>query len=211
MGEISKNQDILPVFKSANRDELLGLLDKATVTTGHWNGRHIQVAGFSGEMTFTEAANQIENHYQAIVEPMQLRQKQYLKDIVSPINPMPVSGKGGLFVNLALLPILGPIKMIADDIYFLKTPYPVVSVEEEAKIGAVLTWREQADQKLDSLFDKSQEKVNRMAKRGCCGKINQLWDSFLDDMSPWRNENYQDKKTFQTMVENRKLVQKSVS
>lgn len=195
-------------IKSAGREELLSLLSQARVSIGHWNGRRIQVEGYKGQMTFSEVAAQLEHHYLAIVEPMQLRQQRYEKESTSGIDPMPVKGKGGMFLNLLLLPVTLPLKAIADAVCWATTPYPEVSRLEEKKIDSALKWRNLMDNQLDSLFEKSQNELDRWSSISWAGSIVRVWDAFLDQNSGWRNGYGQDAKVLETMVENRKQREK---
>ena len=142
---VVKTAFLSDVIKNTDRGELLNILNQAKVSIGHWNGRKIQVEGYSGQITFSEIAAQIEKHYQAAVQPMQLRQINYEKKSVSSFNPMFMSGKGTIFINLIFLPFTAPIKVAADLASWATTSYPEISEEEEKKIAPVLEWRKQVD------------------------------------------------------------------
>lgn len=190
-------------IKSADRNELLDLLKQAKVSVGHWNGRRICIEGYKGQMTFSEVARRVEDHYQAALEPMQLRQEKYKKESVSSFDPMPVRGKGGSILNILILPFTAPLKALADTACRMATPLPEVSRDEEKKIAPVLAWRRDVDSAMASLFAGSQNELNRRASRSCFGSAASAWDSFLDWRSDWRNSHLQDETTFAQMKQNR--------
>ena len=192
------------VLNNQSRDELLELLQGAEVSVGHWNGRRIQLPGFDKKETFSKVAGRVETLYQETLSPIQRRQKEYELNSKSGIDLMPIRGRHGLLVNLALAPMLAPLKLAGDAICWITTPYPQVSEMEEKEIKPVLQWRRQVDGILNSLYGRSQKEIDRQALNSCMGKVYRRWDSFLDRWSNWRNTHWKDESTFQTMIENRK-------
>jgi hypothetical protein len=195
---------------NADPDELKQLLQQSTVKTGFWNGRRLEHPKYSGRVTFSQFASQVENLYLSKMGKIQLRQQKYLDQSQSHIDPMPISG-GRSMINLLFLPILLPYKLTADALCWIKTPYPEISEEEERELVPVLEWRQEIDALLDQKFDESQEEVNCKAMHSISGKVNKLWDKLFDRLSSWRNTNVDDEKILQFMKQNRQSYHLSPS
>ncbi len=186
----------------ANRNDLLDLLDQEKVSTGHWNGRRISVPGFDGEMTFSDIAEEVEGRYQAIVEPMQLRQAAYEKKMRSTAQEF-IEGPGSTGPKLVGLALFWPWMAAMDVLKWASTPYPVIDEVEEKRVAGALSWRKEADSRLDALFSSSQQDLDRYAESSYVGSAVRAWDSFLDQQSNWRNSHAKDERTLRNMIQNR--------
>lgn len=195
---------LLTTVEKANKDVLLELLKNAKVSVGHWKGRLISVPGYRGHITFSKYFSRVEELYQETVQPMQRRQRQYDNDSSSNIDVMPIKGPRSGFINLALLPITLPARLIGDAICWASTPYPEISEEEEKQVRATLEWRKKVDTEFDHLFKFSQKDIEYRAAKSCRWTIIKCWDSFLDTQSAYKNIHIHDKRTLSNMVETRK-------
>lgn len=195
---------IVSTVENADQKLLLSLLQNAQVSVGHLRGRFISVPGYSGQITFSKFLERVENLYQETLKPMQDRQNQYDLNSTSNIDIMPARGRGGLFINLALMPITLPAKVIGDVVCWTTTPYPEVSEEEEKHIVPMLKWRKAIDAEFDYLVSTSQHKIECLAAKSCAWKIARYWDAFLNTEGACQNIHTNDENTLADMIETRK-------
>jgi hypothetical protein len=202
----SKNQlpSIATAVEGADQNLLLNLLKNGQVSVGHLRGRFISAPGYSGQITFSKFHARVEALYQNSLKPMQDRQNQYDKNSTSNVDVMPIRGRGGMFMNLVLLPITLPAKVIGDTICWASTPYPEVSEEEEKDIAPMLKWRKEIDSEFERLVEVSQNKIEHLSAKSCTWRVAKYWDSFLDTKNACQNIHPNDENTLQNMVETRK-------
>ena len=212
---INPNHSLLKTVEKGTEQQLLQLLQNAEVSVGNLAGRLITVQGYNGHITFSQFFSRVEEIYQATVKPMQDRQKQYEKDSTSRLTTMPFRAfrlnNVNNLLNLALLPISLPLKIIGDGRCYAMTNYPDVSEDEEKNISAILEWRRQIDIEFDRLVNSSQNEIDALAESSWKGKVVKYWDYFLDTKISCKNPHLYDQNILDNMVKSRESKKTTIS
>lgn len=190
--------------QAANQDQLIDLLKKAHVTTGHLNGRHIHVQGYAGHATFTDFKGRVDEIYISTVNPMRQRVQDYVEKVTVTNKDFHSSSMTPL-LSLAGNAVKAPFVIAGKAVNELTLPCPEMSEEEEALFTETLAWREKADSLIDRHFTQSQNEIDQIASKNLLGRIQKSWDRFLNPSSGWKNvEVEKDQKAFNFLAEVKK-------
>lgn len=180
---------------SAKQSEVLNLLEKAYVTVGHLDGRHIHVPGYSTaapslttvikgsssykdwahpQVTFTDFKERIEAIYEEKMAPMREAVDQYLQD-------------SGQIIHCKKWNIDAPrLDQLSgyDQIIHSFPQFPQAEIQE---FKEALLWRDQVDAGLDKLYQRSHIWMNKRNSH-CLSSANitRIWDNLCDKLSNWR-------------------------